>query len=124
VPLGICEKLKLFDSMILPIKNYGYEIRGCHISADMKKVYIKFLKQIFNVKYQTTNETVCGEFDKVHLYILRKERILKYWCKIVRSPDILIHKCFMNDLVKSALSHSVKSLLDELDFSYLWNKMF
>jgi hypothetical protein len=38
VPLGISEKLKLFDSMILPILNYGCEIWRFHKAPDMEKV--------------------------------------------------------------------------------------
>lgn len=45
VPLALSEKLKLFDAMILPILNNGYEVWGFHNAPDIEKAYTRFLKQ-------------------------------------------------------------------------------
>ena len=42
VPLELSEKIKLFDTMIAPILNYGSEIWGFHNAPDIERVHIKF----------------------------------------------------------------------------------
>lgn len=81
----------LFDSMILSILTHGSEIWGLHPAPDIEHVHLKFLKQILGVKPQTSNVTVYGEFGRVPLSIIREERILKYWYKLMKSQNSLIH---------------------------------
>ena len=45
IDLSISEKIKLFDSIILPILNYASEILGFHPAPDIERVHLKFLKQ-------------------------------------------------------------------------------
>ena len=70
--------------MILPTLTYGSEIWRFHPASDIERVHLKFLKQIFCVKPQTSNITVHGELGRVPLSIIRKERILKYWYKLMK----------------------------------------
>ena len=73
----------------------------------------------------SANAAVYGELGRVPLNILRKERILKYWFKIVNSRDTLIYKAFSNlkDSRQNAIGWAleVKNLLNNLGFNYLWN---
>lgn len=55
VPPVLSEKLTLFDAMILPISNYGYEVCGFHKAPDIEKVYVRFLKQSLHARQQTTD---------------------------------------------------------------------
>ena len=96
VSLNVSEKIKLFDPMILPILTYGSEIWGFHPAPDIERVHLKFLKHILCVKPQTSNVPVYGELGRVPLSIIRKERILKYWYKLMKTPDSLIHKALLN----------------------------
>lgn len=64
----------------------------------MEKVYLKFLKKVLSVRYETPNVTVYGELGKVPLDILRKERILKYWYRIVNAQETLVYKCLLTVL--------------------------
>ena len=57
IDLSISEKIKLFDSMILPILNYASEIWGFHPAPDIERVHLKFLKQILKVKSQLYTES-------------------------------------------------------------------
>jgi hypothetical protein len=91
VPLGVNENIKLFDSMTVPILNYGCEIWGFHKAPDIERVYIKFCKQLLCVRSQSTNIAVLGELGKVPLDVVRKRRILKYWYRILNSQDTLIY---------------------------------
>ena len=47
--LGIEEKIKLFESMINPIMNYGCEVWGFHKGQDIERLHLKFLKQVLKV---------------------------------------------------------------------------
>jgi len=125
VSLNITEKLKLFDSMIAPILHYGSEVWGFHKAPDIERVHLKFLKRLLNVKQQTTNTIVYGELGRFPMIIMRKIRILKFWSKLLRSPDSIEYRLFNlrdehgNHINKWAIS--VHQLLDELGFSYLWS---
>ena len=76
--LNITEKLKLFDSMVLPTLNYGCEIWGFYPAPNVEAVHLNFLKQLLKVRSQTNSAMVYGELGRVPLIIKRKERILRY----------------------------------------------
>ena len=131
ISISIPEKLKLFDSMILPISNYGCEAWGFHSGPDIERVHLKFLKQILKVKTQTPSASIYGELGRVPLIIKRKERILKYWLKVKFSSNTLLQHAYINEVNIMNLSNDnlhvsfwslkFKTLLDELGFSYLFN---
>ena len=128
VPLEISEKLKLFDVMVAPILNYGSEIWGFHNAPDIERVHINFLKQLLGVRSQTSNIGVYGELGRLPFSVMRRIRIIKYWFRIIKNPDSLTYKCFMNAIDvngnvrnNSSWAYQVKSLLNNLGFSYLWN---
>lgn len=70
--LSLKDKLKRFDSMILPILTYG-SIWGFHFSNDIERVHLIFLKQLLGGS-QTCNNAIYGEFGRVPLSVSRKER--------------------------------------------------
>ena len=43
ISLDISDKVRLFDSMILPILCYGSELWGFHKAVDIERVHTKFL---------------------------------------------------------------------------------
>ena len=51
ISLDISDKVRLFDSMVLPILCYGSEVWG----FDIERVHTKFLKQLLFVRQQTIN---------------------------------------------------------------------
>ena len=69
--------------------------------------------------------TVYGELERVPLHILRKERLLKCWFKIVNSIYTLIYKAFNNlkDSRQNTIGWAleIQNLLNNLGFNYLWN---
>ena len=126
--LCIEDKIKLFDALVQPILMYGCEIWGFHKADDIERVHVKFLKQILGVRRQTSNIAVYGELGRVPLYVLRKIRILKYWFKILNSQDSLLYKVYaqqVNSLMQGSAENNwvfqIKSLLNELGFTYLWD---
>jgi hypothetical protein len=125
MPLGITEKIKLFDSMISPILLYGSEIWGFHKAADIERVHLKFLKQLLGVKQQTPNVAVLGEFGRFPMDVMRKIRIIKYWFKVMKTPNSLVFKImFAKDINGNFLNEwtvNVNKLLHELGFAYMCN---
>ena len=65
---------------------------------------------------------------RITLDIYRKERILKYWYKINKSPNTLMDKVLkeqididLNDDNNKCWSTQLKAMLNELGLNYLWN---
>ena len=83
------------------------------------------------VKPQTSSAAIYGELGGVPLIVKRKERILKYWFKIKNSSNIVLNNAYLNEfLIVDQDSGSfrikywaseLKSMLNDLGFSYLWN---
>lgn len=125
VSLDVSEKIKLFDSMVLPILNYASEIWGFHPSPDVERVHLKFLKQILGVRTSTSSAAVYGEFGRVPLIVLRKVRILKYWYSIMKDEDSLRFKVLqyqiLHDNNRNNWANQVKNLICDLGYNYLWN---
>ena len=99
--LYIQDKLKLFDALVSPIMNYGCrcEIWGFHNSKDIEKVHLRVLKQILNVRQQTSNMIVYGELARVLFHVIRKVRIIKYWFKILADPFSLLFKVYKQQAI-------------------------
>ena len=80
--------------MINPIMNYGCEVWGFLKGQDIERLHLKFLKQVLKVNQHTTSSMVYGELGRVPMFVIRKIRIVKYWFKIIKNPDLLISKIF------------------------------
>ena len=65
--LFVQDKIKLFDSIVLPILMYCSEIWGFYKSDDVEKVHIRLLKQVLGVRKQTSNVAVYGELGRFPL---------------------------------------------------------
>ena len=129
VSLDVKTKLSLLDSMISPILLYRSEVWGIYNYKDFDRLNIKFCKYSLGVKPQTSTAAVFGELGRYSLVMKCKERALKYWVKIMKSPNTPIHTFFaeqqQNDARNRTISwaSNVKSLLDNLGFGYLWNSL-
>ena len=124
VSLGIEEKITLFESMINPIMNYACEVWGFHKGQDIERLHLKFLKQVLKVNQHTTNSMVYRELGRVPMFVIRKIRIVKYWFKIIKNPELLISKIFNMRNTYGQHIHrwalKVKNLLNELGFPYMF----
>ena len=124
-PSVICQ---LFDAFVTATLNYGCELWGFGRSKEIERIHLKFCKYLLNVKTTCSNMGVYGELGRYPLYINRYTRIIKFWCKIVSSSNLLIEKmydyfCECN-VKRNNWAYQVKYLLDCYGFSYVWNNPF
>ncbi len=126
IKLSVPDKMYLFDAMVSPILNYGCEIWGFHRAPDIEKVHLRFLKQLLCVRSQTCTLAVYGECGRVPFSIIRKERILKYWRRVLSTDNTLLTHVFAAEVNNinntTSWAYTVKSMLDGLGFTYLWNR--
>ena len=90
----------------------------------MERVYLKLLTTSFKRLQQTSNVAMYGELGRVPLDIVRMEKSIKYWFKIVKAQDSLVGQMFndkVNNNIRRSWAYNVQSLLNDLGFSYLWN---
>lgn len=128
-PLKLKVICQLFDAFVGSILNYSCEIWGFGKCKDIERIHLKFCKVLLKVKSSTCNVGVYGELGRSPLYINRYSRIIKFWCHLLQSNNILISNLY-NALVvscasgKSNWAKSVKTLLDSYGFSYVWSNPF
>ena len=87
IDLPISQKMKLFDTLVSPILNFGSELWGMHKATDIELVHTKFLRYILGVKKLTNLSALYGELARIPLPVYRKINIIKYWVKILQQND-------------------------------------
>ena len=85
-PHGIM--MKLFDSQILPILEYGSEIwfPGKNL-ASFESVHLNFLKCALGVRTQTSSLAIYGESGRFPLVMRQEDRALKLWLRLKFSKE-------------------------------------
>ena len=75
--------IRLFDSHILPILDYGSEIwyKGSGIK-DIEHVQLWFLKSSLGIKTQSSNQIVFGDTGRFPLLFRQQDNVLKYWDRL------------------------------------------
>lgn len=120
-PKVLCQ---LFDAFVGATLNYGAEVWGFSKSKEIERIHLKFCKTVLNVKTSSCNMAVYGELGRYPLYVNRYVRIIKFWCKVITSDNIIISKLYasmINETTeKNNWAKNVKSLLDNYGFSYVW----
>ena len=76
--------LTLFDSCVKPILLYGCEVWGFENVDILEKVHTKFCKFIFRVSKYSLNVPVYGELGRYPLSIKIKQRMVRYWTRILK----------------------------------------
>ena len=76
IELPIVQKLKLFDTLVSPILNFGSEVWGSHSATDIELVHTKFLRFLLGVKKTTNLAALYGELGRIPLSIYRKTNMI------------------------------------------------
>ena len=98
----------------------------------LEKCHLKFCKYILNVKQSTPDCMVYGELGRYPLQIIIKSRIVSFWAKTIKShnklSNLLYNTMFtmsINDVnCNFKLISSVKSVLQETGYNYIWLSQF
>ena len=110
-----------------PILLYASKIWGLSKSKEIERVHLKFCKRLLNERLNTCTAGIYGELGRYPLYISRYVRIIKYWCKVVNSDNIIIKKLYeqgLKDCENGNWVASVKKLLNEYGYSFVFTDAF
>ena len=130
ITLSDNEKFKLFDCLVGSVLSYACEVWGVHGAADIERIHTRFCRSLLGVKKSTNLSALYCELGRKPLIVFRRIRILKYWSKIIHTDNDLlkgIYSMLFNDTNNNITyngnnwAFQVKSLLDNLGFSYVWN---
>ena len=86
--------MSLFNTSISCILSYGCETWGSHKDEDFEKVHLNFLKRTLKVRRSVVNCMVYFELGRVPMYVERYYRMIKYWCKILKTENIVLNICY------------------------------
>ena len=125
-PKVLCQ---LFDAFVGSILNFSSKVWGFGKCKEIERIHLKFYKTLLTVKSSISNMGVYGELGRCPLYISRYARIIKFWCQILDLGNILINSLYDPLLAECSRgmnnwASSVKKLLDNYGFSYVWNNPF
>jgi len=85
---------QLFDAFVGSILSYSSEVWGYTKSKEIERVNLKFCKRILNIRINSSSIGVYGELARYPLYIQRYYRIIKYWCTLRQSNNIILIKLY------------------------------
>ena len=120
--------MELFDKLVAPILNYGSEVWGFCKANQIEKVHLQFCKHLLGVKNSTQNDLIYSELGRKPMQVIRYQRIIKFWFKILNSEDTKLIKCIyrqllqdiQNDPNKTNWASLVQTLLSTLGFHEVW----
>ena len=76
--------IKLFDSKVQPVAQYGAELWGLDQSAQYcESVHLYALKRFLGVDRRTPNDMVYGETGRYPIVINASIKCIKYWFKLI-----------------------------------------
>ena len=131
INLNVNEKIKLFDSLVSSVLNYASEVWGYDDCKDIEIVHNKFCRYLLGVKKSRNIAAMYGELGRMPLRVVRKLRMLKYWIRILENSNensfvYKIYEMMYNDVIQGRYrvinnwAFQIKTILDELGFSYVW----
>ena len=119
--------LKLFDSQVQPIAQYGAELWGLDkAAAHCEKVHLYALKKFLGVDMRTPNDLVYGETNRYPIFLNSAIKCIRYWLKVTRMNDSrLPYKAYkmLYDLDSRGKSNWVSNIrfkLYQYGFGYVW----
>ena len=110
-------KLELFDKLITPILNYSSAVWGFSHANVIERVHLQFCKKVLGVKKNAQNDFVYGELGRTTLITKRYYDIVKYWFKVLASPDHKYIHIIYNLMLHDILSYH-KIMVNCSDFFY------
>ena len=84
--------LKLFDTIVSPIMEYGIEFWGHKDLEKIERINLSFYKFILRIKQSTADKAVYGELGRRPLSCRYKWKQLKFWSRVIELPDTRLVK--------------------------------
>ena len=117
--------LKLFDTLVSPIKEHGIELWGHKDLEKIERINLHFYKFILGIKQSAAGKAVYGELGRRPLSCRYKWKQVKFWSRVIELPDTrLVKKAFnlaMELNEASALIKSLKKTLWDIDKQLNWD---
>lgn len=126
--LSIECKLKMFESMVLPILLYGCEVWGYGKNDICDAVQINFFRHILPTKKSTPLFMLYGELGKVPVELNIHRRMVCYWARLISGKQsklsFLLYRFMLTDHVTNKINYnwltSIKHILEHLGMSDIW----
>jgi hypothetical protein len=119
--------MKLFDTLVAPIIEYGSEIWSLCCPCDsLETLYLRFLKNTLGVRPQTPTAAVLGDTGKYPLFIKMQVKAIKFWCKLVAKPHNslpgIAYKmlCSLKDYGFNTWLDKILEILDKCEMLHLF----
>ena len=120
-------KPKLLCQLFGSILSYASEVWGFTKAKDIERIHLKFCKRILNVPRNACTAAVYGELGRYPLYINWYCRVIKYWCKLQSTDNIIlknVYRLCKEDYDKGNNKNwvaNVKHILDNQGLSYIFS---
>lgn len=123
-PKILCQ---VFDAFVGSTLSYGSEVWGFSKYTGIERIHLKFCKRLLNVRCSTSTFGVYGELGRYPLYVTRYIRIIKYWCKLIITDNIILQTVYnqaLSDCKRGRTNWvaSVKKLLCDYGFAYVFDE--
>ena len=119
--------LKLFDSQVQPIAQYGAERWGLDIAAvHCEKVHLFALKKFLGIEMRTSNDLIYGETNSYPLFVNSAVRCIRYWSNLTRMDvSRLPFKAYrmlqeLDARGKRNWVSNIRCKLNQFGFGYVW----
>jgi len=123
--LTSCELLR---KCIIPIITYGGEIWGVDCHNCIESLLHYFCRKQLGVGSKTPIPALLAECGQLPIYITCKVKVIKYWLKIISSPDTsLVKACYemmyrLSSNGRINWATKVKNLLYSNGFGFVWEQ--
>ena len=130
ITLPDSEKFKLFDCLVGSVLSYSSEVWGFHKAPDIERVHTRFCRSLLGVKKSTNLSAIYCELGRKPLALFRKLRIIRYWMNLIHTDNSLLRDTYNmlrddamnnNSYAGSNWAYNVKTMLDNLGLSFLWD---
>ena len=119
--------LKIFDTQVQPIMQYGSEIWGlCKSANECEKVHLYALKKYLNVDLKTPNDLIYNEMCRYPITINSTINCIRFWLKLIQMDNFRLPRKAYDSLYaldsrgKETWATNIRLCLTQNGFGYAW----
>ena len=93
---------------------------GVYKLRNVDKLHMKYLKSFLGIKHQTPNYAVLGEFGRLPISVICKQRSLKFLCRMMNRNNTLLYETYnklCNRMYQNSWSSRINDIIDCLGFT-------